>query len=545
MIDFDYKQWRALHTASLKHMFRAEGRGNVLRDRRHISSTRSVIRFFAIAFSFLMCGGFCVLLLTRAMQPFGEFLALSVISYFTLTVIFDRSINSLLTKETVDTIGFFPISSTTFLASHFSSAVTHAAILCGVLAAPTFIAITSQNGAIVGLGWLLSIACSVVFLCFAATAIFVFLLRVSSLKIFRAISTVAYIGSFLLLMWLIVVFAAYEGALLAFGDPWKIETNNLFLFFPSFWFLCLYLVFEGTVNSTTIAGSILAIVGSIPFAYYLFARLDTQFLADLSEELAARIGDSRVAISRIQSRLHLPGTWSRETLSIWRLAHSHLKYDAGFRSNIVGFLPVLILFLLVIPFVKGDIPDPFLDSENVESITFIVSFALFLLGFVIIDACRESQQRGASWLLFMSPMRLSSYTVRVIDWAFITFLVPILVLLTCVFAFLFNSFLHSMLLAATLGWQTYVLMNAKLVLFPILPLTENLGIGHSLGLRLVGIVIALIATIVIALPLAHWIYSDYTSCVIALLLGVIVCVTSRSIVKRACDRKFRQLEFVH
>ena len=545
MLDFDYGQWRVLHTASLKHMFRAESRGNVLRDTRRISSSGSVTRFFTLAFCSLMCGGFCALLLARATPPFGEFLAVSVISYFTLSVILDRGINSLLTKEIVDTIGIFPISSTTFLASHVSSAITYAAILCGALTAPSFIAVFSKNGAIIGLGWLLSIACCVVFLCFAATAIFVFLLRVSSLKVFRAFALVAYIASFLLLMWLIVLFTAYDDALIAFGDPWKIESNSLFLFFPPFWFLCLYLVFEGTLNSITIAGSVLAVLGSIPFAYYLFSRLDTQFLVDLSEELASKSGDSRNVILRMPLRFHLTGTWGRETFSIFGLAYSHLKYDAGFRSNITGFLPVLILFLLVIPFVKGAIPDPFIDAENATSTTFIVSFALFLLGFVIIDACRESQQRGASWLLFMSPMGLSTYTVKVIDWAFITLIVPILVLLTCVFTFVFNSFLHSLLLAATLGWQTYAIMNAKFVLFPILPFTENLGIGHSLGLRLLGVVIALIATIVIAQPLAHWIYSDYSSCVISVVIGAIVCAILRFIVKRACDRKFRHLEFVN
>lgn len=545
MIDFDYDQWRVLHTASLKHMFRTESSGSIVRNRKRSSSMGAVTRFFAIAFAFLMCGGFCAMLLTRATPPFGELLALSVISYFTLSLIMDRSINSLMTRETVDTIGFFPISTTTFLTSHFSSAISYGAIMCGVLAAPSFIAIVSTNGLSAGVGWLLSIASCVVFLYFAATAIFVLLLRVSSLKIFRATSTVVYVGSFFLFMWLVFLFVTSESALLSIGDLWDLEKNNLFLFFPPFWFLCLYLVFEGTLNPTTIAGSVLAFLGCTPFAYYLLSRIETQLLADLSEELATNVGKPNRTVSRITAYLRLSDRLNHETASIWLLALSHLKYDARFRSNLGSLTPVLVLFLIVIPFSEGLPSDPFIDTESAENTTSLFCIALFLIAFVIVDACRDSQQYRASWLVFMSPMRLSSYTVKVVDWAFFTLFVPILVLLTCLFTFELKSFLHALLLSMTLGWQTYAIVCLKLTFIPILPFTENLGTARKLGIYFLSLIIAMTSSFVIAQPLARWIYSDYTSCVSALLIGMIVCVTLRYVLRFRCERKFRHLEFMH
>ena len=543
MIDIDYAQWRILHEAALKSMLRSDSGFSMSHKGSQTRSRMNVPSLLGVAFCLLMGGGFCALLVARGTPPFGEFLAISVIAFLMLSTYLNGLTNSLLSKESLDTLGVFPITTETFLASYFSSSIGYLTTLSLMMASPTLFLMLSEKGMLVSLGWLLSITCLVVFLCFATTFTVVLLLRVSSRVVSRIISIAIQVGSFLLFFSLIVAFAAFEDALTTFGDRWQLSENGLFLLVPPYWFLCLYMLFDGIVNPTTIAGSVLSVLASVPIAFYLFTRLDGHLLADLAEESRSRVGNVKIAKSIDSAHVRMASWWNRETSVMWKVAHSHLRFDSGFRATLISFPPVIAIFFLIVPIIKGLFHDPFVTTETIGTPFFVLSASLVCV-FYAIDACRCSQQYRASWLLLMSPTSLSDYTVETIDWMFVTLFLPVLILLTAVFTFLFESFLHALLFTSTVAWQVYAMMNLKVILKPILPFTENLGVGRRLGVMYLSMALAFIAAGVISQTLSDWIYSNYASSVSAMLIGCVVCLLLRYLLRKRCDRKFRTAEFI-
>ena len=484
------------------------------------------------------------MLVSKANPPVGEFLAISAIAYMSLTTFLNGSVTSFLSKQTLDTLGVFPITSSTFLASHFSSDSARLVVLSILMSCPTLFVIDSANGVLSGFGWVLSIVLCTVSLYFAATLALVLFLRIASLSASRFVSITLNVGSYILVMSMLAVFAVQDYTLGDFGDSWDLRDNRLLLVLPPYWFLCLYQLFDGTINQTILIGSALAVFGFIPAPLYLFSRFNTQFLADASEELAARLAQEGVSRPKLPMIVRVFEWWHVDTRSLWRVAHTHLKYDSSIRSTLLGFLPVVLLFFLVVPTINGFLSDPFVDSETDWAVQYFLGTALFLSGFAVIDACRQSQQYRAAWLLFMSPIKFSNYTVGIIDWSFTVLILPFLVLLAFVYGFLFDSYLHGLLLTSTLGWQTYAMMSLKVVLKPILPFTENLGAGRRMGITMLSLLFAFVASGVISATVSAWIYRDYSSCLYGLLIGLAMCIGLRFLVRIRSDLKFRNVELV-
>ena len=538
----DYTQWRALHKAILKTIFRSEARWYPTTDARATRFRTSAFSVIHLLFIYLMFGSFCAILVSSAIPPVGEFLAITVIAYVSLTMFLSGSVTSFLSKQTLDSLGVLPITSATFLASHFSSDCVRLAILNILIACPTLFVIDFADGLLTGFGWVLSIIFCTVSLYFLATLALVVFLRLATFSVSRIVSITLNVGIYILFMSLLAVFAAQDYTLGDIGESWNLRGNHLLLLFPPYWFLCLYQLFAGTINPTILIGTTLAVFGFIPVTLYLFSRFNTQFLADASEELATRSAHEEVSRVKFPMIARVSRWWHSDTKSVWRVAHTHLKYDASIRSTLFSYLPVILLFFLVVPVIKGFISDPFVDSETEGTAQYFLSAALFLAGFAIIDACRQSQQYRAAWVLFMSPIKFSSYTVAIVDWIFIVLILPFLVILVFVFGFLFESFLHALLLATTLGCQTYLVMSLKVIFKPIMPFTENLSAARRLGIALLSLLFAIAAAGLISSTVSDWVYRDYSSCLYGLLIVGAMCIGLRHLVRIRSDLKYRDIE---
>ena len=541
-LDLNITQWRVLHSVMLKTMFRAErgwGKNFGTSPSQTKRQTIEVIRLFA---AYTMIGLFGAMLVSIATPPFGEFLAISTISYFTLSNLKTTFRDAQFLTRSMESLGVFPISPKTYLASYVSSAIAYECILCLVMAGPPWIVILAEGGFLSGLGWLLSTTFNALFLCFVATSIAMLFRPNNVSPTSRTISLFLGTGCFLAFITLAVVVTAYEDALKTFGDPWNLTENNILLLFPPYWFLSLYLLFSGTVNSTTIIGSVLATLGFLPVALHLISRFGAHSLAEISEKLLQNNRLSERMSSKFPSKLVSADWKRRETSVIWKVAFSHLRFDSAFRHSLSAFLPVLILFVLLIPILEDGLPDPFSDPPSAATANFVLSFALSLAALSIVDTCRASHQFRASWLLLMSPTRLSSHAIGLIDWVFATFVIPFLVLLTVAFAFLFDSSIHAFLLTSTLAWQIYVIVSLKVALKPALPFLRNPGSGSVSSITFLSFAFAAIAALVISYSLADWIYGSYASYALSMLIGGFVCIVSRYVARLACDREFRYVE---
>ena len=538
----DIDQWRVLHTVMLKTLFRFERGWRKNYNSSPLQASRQTLGLFGLFFCYVMIGLFGAMLVSIATPPLGEFLAISTISYFTLSNLMTTCRDAQFSPWSIEALGVFPISSKTFLASYVSSAIAYECILCLVVAGPSWIVILTAGGFLSGLGWLLSIAFNALFLCLVATSVTMLVRPASVSPAARIISSFLGIGCYIAFLTLAVVVTVYDGPLRTFGDPWNLKENHLFLLIPPYWFLSLYLLFSGTVNSTTIIGSVLAVLGSLPVALHLISRFGAQSLTETTEKQFVKNKISRQGNPKFPENIVSASGRRRETSVIWKVAFSHLLYESGFRLALSGFLPIVIAFVLIGPFLESGLPDPFSDPASAASANFALSLALSLAALTIIDACKDSQQFRASWLLLMSPARLSNYTIGLIDWVFVTFVLPFLGLLTVVLAFLFDSVMHASLLAFALAWQIYAIMNWKVALKPTLPFLGNPDVSGGSSITFLSFALALVAAVVISYSLAGWTYGDYSSYALSTVIGGFVCVVSRYVARLACDREFRYVE---
>ena len=88
------------------------------------------------------------------------------------------------------------------------------------------------------------------------------------------------------------------------------------------------------------------------------------------------------------------------------------------------------------------------------------------------------------------------------------------------------------------------MMSLKVVLKPILPFTENLGAGRRMGITMLSLLFAFVASGVISATVSAWIYRDYSSCLYGLLIGLAMCIGLRFLVRIRSDLKFRNVELV-
>ena len=540
--NIDPVQWRALHSVMFRNNFRAANalyRGAGKKTRRRPKKSRNAL-WVLISYGFV--GFYGALLVGISPTPyFGEFAVLSLMSVMAVIGLMVESPNSLYSKMDFETLGFTPVSAKTYMASKVSAALAYSGILCTLVAAPSLIILVVRDGFLSSLGWIIGAAACMEFICLAVMCLFSALVNSASPDKLRNITSAFQMLGLLCIMSLFLMFMPAASDSFLTPDALNLVDNQFLLFFPPYWFLTLYLLVGGHTNSTVLIGSSLAILGSLPFIWYLSVKGSSRFFEQLSESLIDS-GSARRSASSLSVKLErFARSLSVETFAVWKLAISHVKYDQTLR-NVVCSVPPLMIFYLAIPIYQGSLADPFVDKQAIWEMG-MVYFGLLFAPSMTLDICRISQQYRASWLLFISPVSLARFTLAITDWVSVFIVLPFLVALAIAFCFFFESPLNAIMHGITLIWLTYAMLQIKAMVNPVLPFTEYYNTSKFIGGMVLSVIVIGLSMVVVLYVMAEWVYRSTMSYYISVVVGLVLCFALRHAAHSVCKRRFRKLEF--
>ena len=542
MLGIDAIQWRALHSVMFKNNIRAANvlyQGRAIKTKKRDKQSRN---FVWVLVSHGMVGLYGAVLVSMSQAPLvGEFTVLSLMMVLVLIGLMVESPNSMFSKKDYEALGYIPIKATTYMASKISSAMAYNALICTMIATPTLVVVFVLDGFLATIGWLLAVSLCVVFSCLAIMCLYSALVRWVSADRLRNISTATQMLGIICILSMFLVFLPSGQDGLVATDTLNLENNPGFLVFPPYWFLSAFVLVHGDLNITIATGAVLALLGSLPFAWYLSTNGSSRFFARLSDTLSSSSGELKVSNFKLRSIDRLVKLFGVEGGTVWKLAFAHIKYDQTLR-NVSCSIPPLMIFYLAIPVYQGSIADPFLDTEALSQMG-MINFAVMFAPLMTIDTCRISQQYRASWLLFVTPIDLAKYSRGLVDWVTIVLVLPFVLVLTVIFSFFFASPLHALMHTVTLGWLTYAMLQVKSLLSPVLPFTEYYNTSKFIARFILSLIVIGLLVAVVLYIMAEWVYRGTLSYFISLFVGIVLCGGLRSLAYQINSKRHRRLEF--
>lgn len=481
-----------------------------------------------------------------ATYPVGETLVISFLTLIVYTAVSAQCSNVLFPRKELYVFGSLPISASTHIASKISGAIAYQLLVCLALAVPSFFVISLSNGLFAGIRWIVIVAFCVVFFCFAVISEHSLLGRLfreakPELGLTKTIVWTGISGA-LLAIWLFMLLPGFE--LSELGESWNLNENPLLLLFPPYWFICLLLLLEGQFNPTSITGTLIAIFGSLPMCLYLLMRSDNAFLATQRDTTSRVEATSRSPKSSTWIKWLRIGPLGYERAAIWKLAFSHLKYDTSFLTSWFVFYP-LFLGLTSIFFIAK--LEPLVEPLTVDGHARILTSSgcfVFFYQFVVFESLRASSYAPASWLLFVSPSKITRYTVLGLDWIYVVFVLPFLILFGIALYYYLPSSTNALIHTITLGWLSYAALNLKSIVIPALPFARQTGGSRTSPRFCLNFLLVVICGVVVFHALASWMYINHLTNGASIVIGLIICVAVRYLAGVRYDRKFLNADLV-
>lgn len=481
-----------------------------------------------------------------AMYPVGEFIAISFVSLLVYGRVSGQCSSLLFAQKELHVFGALPISASTHLASKISGTIAFESLVCSALMAPTVLVILIQHGLVSGVRWVVSVAFCVLFFCFVAIAIHSFLARTypgvrSEFRLLKSILWTS-LSAIFLVIWIWYLLPTFE--LSEFGESWNLDGNPLLLLFPPYWFIALLLFLDGQINTTTLAGTLFAIFGSVPMCLYLFRRINAAFLETLSAAPSHGNKTTRLRRSKAPSKWRKIGSLGYERVAMWKLAFSHLKNDATFRTFWVAYIPMVFVISGIILVINTE---PLDEPISIAAHAWLLTWScgvMFFYAFLLYEATRTSDYAPASWVLFVSPSNHTRLAAMVVDWIFVLFVLPSLLLFNLFLSYILHSPIDALLHTIALGWLSYAAINLKSIVNPILPFARQTSGLRSTPRLCLNFLLVVVASVVISNTLASWIFTDYMTYGSSIVLGVSICVAVRLLAGVRYDRKFQNADLI-
>jgi hypothetical protein len=235
------------------------------------------------------------------------------------------------------------------------------------------------------------------------------------------------------------------------------------------WFGAYLELAAGRIGPLEIVPALTAAIAFVVLARQLGGRLSLEYAERLAAMTTASAGAATRARARTLRRtLNLeqnpeprtpePGT--REARAIALLVRSQFRNDQKFRLGVLGILPMTFLYLLT-SVREHAVSDPFVQGGRFS----LVALAIMMFPSTLNMHLTGSDAFRASWI-FSSPadrMRLIRAAKNVLV---AYFLVPYLLLVTAVYAYLAGNLLHVVVHFALLGLLSHLVLQGVVLAEP-------------------------------------------------------------------------------
>lgn len=525
----DYSQWRVLTGAMLKTQ---------LRTARALQTTSTEQRGRKLPWGTLvMYGLFGLYIGIIAWQVPGAFmsgtLALLMICIMIATSILVDFQSVVVSAHDYEILGHHPVSSRTYFVVKVTSVLLYTGIIGGLMGGFATISFLVGYGPVVAAAWIAAMTGVIVWTTLAMVYMYAAMLHLVPQRRLRRV---------LSYLQLAAGFGVFAPLVLITYTDWlptaAVDPPIHLLVLPSTWFASVLPLAEGRWSASILL-SILAAFGSIVILVrYVGGRLSLSY----AERLGAIVSGS-TALRRPRVTEGFVRAWmSPELHAVATLVRGQFRDDMNFRLGVLAILPVTVLYVFM-GLRDGSLPDPFVELGFGASDLFLIHLAVLGMPLMLMENLFRSESYRAAWVFFAAPVDRARLVANTGNCVTVFFLVPYLIALAGVLAWVFGHLWHAVTHALVLGLMAHLLMHSALIVAPRLPfaMPPRTGgrIGSVMGVMFLGMVgVGL-------LPLLLWpAYAGPLNTVVAIVaLAVAALLVPRYVMHRVRDR-VGVLEFV-
>jgi hypothetical protein len=482
----DYAQWVALTIVALKLDLRgtAFGRSAFNREVRAIASLLAQLAFYTLvgaglsAFIWLSPDLFLVSALTMGYVMLAVGLAVLLDHNTAISSPLDYAI-----------LGFRPINSRTYFAVRLTNVLVYTTAVTTMVAWLPALTLTAKYGPRIGAVAIASI--------YAAATATTLAMVVAYAGILRQVGpgTVRQALSYVQMTLTLVVYTApmILGRRVArhLVETAALEKTAGLLLLPPTWFASWVELAAGRTGPSTVLPALAAVVAVGALAGMMAGRLTL----DYSEKLAA-MTTANDPVSRPPTARWL---WfsAGEARAVALLVLSQFRSDQRFRMGVLAILPMTIVYVLIAARDAG-IRDPFAEHDGRGFSP--IAMALMLFPSMLKMQLTRSDRFRASWIFFVTPADRVKIVRSSIDVVLVFFLLPYLIALAALQAYLVGHIGHVLVHFALLGLLGHFVLQVMILFDPDLPFSQPPEKGRQSLLLFVftvgmGIISAIVDTL--------------------------------------------------
>ena len=524
----DYSQWRVLTSTMLKAQ---------LRTAKALQTTSTEERGRKLPWGMLvMYGLFGVYMsITAGLVP-GAFMSgtvvLLMICIMIATSILVDFQSIVVSADDYEVLGHQPVSSRTYFVVKVTSVLVYTGTIGGLMGGFAAIPYLVKYGPLVAAAWIAALAGVIVWTTLAMVYLYAAMLHlIPQRRLRRALSYLQ----------LIAGFGIFAPLFLMMYTDWlpttAVDPPIQFLVLPSTWFASLLPLAEGNWSASILL-SVAAAFGSIVvLVRYVGVRLSLSYAERLGAIVSGSTAPRRPRVTGGRARAWM----SPELHAVATLVRGQFRDDMNFRLGVLSILPITVFYVFM-GLRDGTLPDPFVELGFGASDLFLIHLAALVLPLILMENLFRSESYRAAWVFFAAPVDRARLVANAGNCVTVFFLVPYLIVLAGVLAWVFGHIWHAVTHALVLGLMAHVLTHMTLLAAPRLPFAmpprTGVRIGSVMGVMLVGMVgVGL-------LPLFLWIaYAQPLNTVVAIAaLTVAALLMPRFVTRRVRDR-VGELEF--
>jgi len=435
-----------------------------------------------------------------------------------------------------------PVNSKTF----YVAKLLHLLIYVGILSAsvsivPAIFAITKLGSILAGLVTILHILVTNIFAAVLMMNVYTVILKKVDRR--RLESVLGYLHMFMMFS-VYIGFNILPRIMKDFFTQIDINTMPWTKLLPSYWFAgWIRLIDQGW--STEI---FLISLGGVAITFIL-GRIALSYLSLSYAESLTRTGWSR-SIARDRMPRFLKKLWkmysNREDRALMKLVRANFKHDIQFRLGVMGFVPLLIFYLVFGLMTKGsDILDPLAVVKGAEPmVNILFGIATTIVPFMLIPTMQTSKSFQASWVFFSTPINRYDMVMAIIRIINFIIILPFGVIMAIIFSWLYGNILHgfmhaSWLVSVALMSLSYISMfNVKM------PFSAEYRPGNNLG---TSIAVMLSGMVIFGVPIAivgSVGYGGYLGWAIIMIVTHALRLAILRIGRQRISRQVESLEFI-
>jgi hypothetical protein len=490
-LDIDFAQWWALTRTAL----RVDLRTSTFVRGPSGAQARAAAAFIAQLVFYTMMGFFIALFVWLSRDVFmSSALTITYVMFMIGTAALLDHNAAIVSPDDYAILGYRPITSRTYFAARLTNVLVYTTAMTTLFGYLPIGSYFIRWGPAVGLGAIVGVYGASVAVALTMVVAYAWLMRaIGPRRIKRVLSYVQFLFSFLVYGGYFFLTNLLSEKMLA---TMTLPKTGWMLLLPPVWFASYVELGAGHRSLTEIVPAGAAVVALAVLAIAVGGRLSL----DYADRLGA-IAAAPTAVSTKAPAAARPGRWFRsgEARAMALLIRSQFANDMKFRMGVLAIVPLTVIYLVMGISRQGTLGDPFVQGRSAQALR-MVSIAMLMFPSMLKINLGRSDAYRASWIYFACPADRTKLLRAAKNILVAGFLLPYILLVAIVLAFLTNNIWHLVIHLIIVGLLSHLALQAITFVEPELPFSKPMAKGRSSTTLFV--VMSVVGVGAVLLPLA-------------------------------------------